>query len=84
MQKSEHTESMNAKSGQGMTEYIIIIAVVALASIIVFGLFGNQIKESVSRLASSLRGEEQAAEQVLTDEWDEDVDMGTFQDGAVQ
>lgn len=83
MQDSKQTDRMNSKSGQGMTEYIIIIAVVAIASIIVFGLFGNQIKDTVSRLAASLRGEEQAATDTIQDAWSEEYDMGTFQDGAL-
>lgn len=81
--QSKSMQRMNAKSGQSMTEYIIIIAVIAIASIVVFGLFGTQIKETVSRLASSLRGEEQAAEDTVQDKWSEEYDMGTFQDGAL-
>ncbi len=81
--QSKSMQRMNSKSGQGMTEYIIIIAVIAIASIVVFGLFGTQIKETVSRLASSLRGEEQAAEDTVGDKWSEEYDMGTFQDGAL-
>lgn len=34
-----------AKRGQGMTEYIIIIAVVAILSIAVVMKYGNQIRE---------------------------------------
>ena len=34
-------------SGQSMTEYIIIVAVIALAALAVFGLFGDRIRAMV-------------------------------------
>lgn len=38
----------NRKSGQGMVEYIIIVAVIALAAIAVFGIFGDTIRSKMA------------------------------------
>ena len=45
------------KSGQGMTEYIIIIAIIAIGAILVVGLFGKQIKGVFSGISGSLAGD---------------------------
>jgi len=42
--------------GQGMTEYIIIVALIAIAAIGVFGLFGNTVKGQVGVMAAELGG----------------------------
>ncbi len=44
------------RHGQGMTEYIIIVALVAIASIAVVTLFGNQIRELFSASTQQLQG----------------------------
>ena len=35
------------KEGQAMVEYIIIVAVVAVAALVIFGLFGDTIQEKL-------------------------------------
>jgi len=47
----------NRKSGQGMVEYIIIVAVVALAAIAIFGLFGDTIRAKMSGAVTELGGD---------------------------
>jgi Flp pilus assembly pilin Flp len=49
------------KSGQGMTEYIIIVAIVAIGAILIVGLFGKQIKGVFSGMGSSLGGRDDAS-----------------------
>ena len=39
-----------SKSGQGMTEYIIIIAIVAVAALLVTAMFGKQIKNTLGKI----------------------------------
>ena len=39
---------LKTKRGQAMTEYIIIVAVVALAALTVFGLFGDTIRAKMN------------------------------------
>lgn len=42
--------------GQGMTEYIIIVALIAVAAIGVYGLFGKTIRNQVAGLAGEVAG----------------------------
>ena len=44
--------------GQGMTEYIIIVALIAIAAIAVYTLFGDIIREQVGGMAAELAGGE--------------------------
>ncbi len=43
--------------GQGMVEYIIIVAVLALGSIAVYAAFGDMLRAQVSNATSVLGGE---------------------------
>jgi Flp pilus assembly pilin Flp len=43
--------------GQGMTEYIIIVALIAIAAIGVFAAFGDVVKNQVAAMAKELSGE---------------------------
>ena len=45
------------QAGQGMVEYIIIVAVVALGSIAVYTAFGDVLRGQVAEAASTLTGE---------------------------
>ena len=42
--------------GQGMTEYIIIVALVAVAAIAVYNLFGDTVRGQVGDMAAELGG----------------------------
>lgn len=44
-------------TGQGMTEYIIIVALIAVAAIGVFRLFGDTLRNQMSGLAMELSGQ---------------------------
>jgi Flp pilus assembly pilin Flp len=48
---------MKRKQGQAMVEYIIIVAVVAVAALVVFGLFGDVIRKKMSGAISTLDSE---------------------------
>lgn len=43
-------------TGQGMTEYIIIVALIALAAIAVYSLFGKTVRNQVGGMAQELAG----------------------------
>lgn len=54
---------MNIKSrmqqlGQGMTEYIIIVALIAIAAIAVYNLFGDTVRGQVGDMAAELGGQD--------------------------
>jgi Flp pilus assembly pilin Flp len=42
--------------GQGMTEYIIIVAVIAIASIAVYSYFGDTLRNQTAAAATALAG----------------------------
>lgn len=42
--------------GQGMTEYLVILGLIAIASIAVFALFGQTLKSQVAAMASEIGG----------------------------
>ena len=42
--------------GQGMTEYIIIVALIAIAAIGVFSMFGKTVRNQAAGLAKELSG----------------------------
>jgi type IV pilus assembly protein PilA len=42
--------------GQGMTEYIIIVALIAIAGIVVFAAFGDVVKNQTAAMAQELSG----------------------------
>ncbi len=44
--------------GQGMTEYIIIVALIAVAAIGVYGFFGDTIRGQMGIMTQELAGEE--------------------------
>lgn len=60
---------VKGKNGQGMTEYIIIVALIAIAAIGIYTLFGKQIREVVGAISGQLGGEtKKSAETVDTSE----------------
>ena len=48
---------LKTKRGQAMTEYIIIVAVVALAALTVFGLFGDTIRAKMNGVIAAFGGQ---------------------------
>lgn len=42
--------------GQGMTEYIIIVALIAIAAIAVYQMFGNTVRSQTAAIANELAG----------------------------
>ena len=44
------------QTGQGMTEYIIIVALIAVAAIGVFSMFGKTVRNQAAGLAKELSG----------------------------
>jgi len=61
---SPETECIMRKfqSGQGMTEYIVIVALVAVAAIAVYQLFGQVVRSQTAAMARELAGEDGSAQ----------------------
>ena len=45
------------QSGQGMTEYIIIVALIAIAAIAAYTMFGNVVRGQVGIMGAQLGGQ---------------------------
>lgn len=54
-------KSLKRQLGQGMTEYIIIVALIAVAAIGVYSMFGETIRGQVAGLAGEVAGTGAAA-----------------------
>ena len=48
--------------GQGMTEYIIIVALIAIAAIAVYQFFGQTVRNQTAGIAKELAGLDSSAE----------------------
>ncbi len=76
------------QAGQGMTEYIIIVALIAIAAITVVSFFGSTVRNQVSGMASelsgksatqSIKGAQDAAKSATEDaELKEKINMGEY------
>jgi Tfp pilus assembly protein PilE len=81
---------MNKVRGQGMTEYIIIVALIAIAAIGVFRYYGNTARSQVAVAAAELGGQNSAAGRTsatnnansATTEGTVDKRLGTYQQGS--
>lgn len=49
---------LHRQRGQGMTEYIIIVALVAVAAIAVYQFFGQVLRAQTAAIAKELAGED--------------------------
>ena len=76
------------KRGQGMTEYIIIIAIVAIGAIMIIGLFGKKIKHAFTRIGTSIdgteTGQDSAGDAALSGEAGVQDGMNTFDADTAQ
>ncbi len=52
----------NSQRGQGMTEYIIIVALIAIAAIGVYSAFGHTLNHQVAAVTNGLAGKDPNAE----------------------
>jgi pilus assembly protein Flp/PilA len=53
------------RKGQGLTEYIIIVALVAVAGIGIVNIFGNQLRNQFFTIIKAMSGSETATVQSL-------------------
>ncbi len=76
--------------GQGMTEYIIIVALIAVAAIGVYSFFGKTVRNQVSALATEISGTDsvnqikaaKSAAETATTTADQDYNLGNYNEGA--
>ncbi|WP_419555604.1 Flp family type IVb pilin [Shewanella eurypsychrophilus] len=76
--------------GQGMTEYIIIVALIAVSAIGVYSFFGQTIRNQVAGLASEISGVDSSAQITAakgsatqaTTLANKDYNLGNYNEGA--
>jgi len=61
---SRHIARRKGQFGQGMTEYIIIVALVAIGAIGVYSAFGRTMQTQVAAVSEGLAGSSTAATEV--------------------
>ena len=74
--KKEILKKNRRERGAAMTEYIIIVALVALGSIAVFSLFGNQIRAVISDSTKKMAGQDADHDSQYADGADGEVEKG--------
>ncbi len=52
------------KAGQAMVEYIIIVVVIAIAALVIFGMFGDTIQKKLGGAVDQLEGDSSGSDQV--------------------
>lgn len=60
--ETQVTTKKTAQRGQGMMEYIIIVALIAVAAIGVYSMFGKTVRNQSAGLAKELAGRQSTAE----------------------
>ena len=76
--------------GQGMTEYIIIVALIAVSAIGVYSFFGKTIRNQVAGLAAELSGQDSGTQigaarssaSEATQVANKDYNLGNYNEGA--
>ncbi|WP_236873290.1 MULTISPECIES: pilus assembly protein [Burkholderia] len=53
---AENRRRIRKQLGQGMTEYIIIVALIAVSAIAVYAFFGKTVRDQTAGLATELSG----------------------------
>lgn len=76
-------QERRGQRGQGMTEYIIIVALVAIGAIAVVSIFGDNIRALFGTSANALAGDGQVFEGEQVEEDQVERDLNDFQEGAL-
>lgn len=65
IQSIQSVRRFRSQAGQGMTEYIIIVALIAIAAIGVYSFFGQAIRGQTSAMTAELAGKSASAGQAV-------------------
>jgi Flp pilus assembly pilin Flp len=71
------------RKGQGLTEYIIIVALVAIAAIGIVNIFGNQLRNQFSTIITAMSGSSQKKVESLADQARQETNKKYLSDYAV-
>ena len=71
------------RKGQGLTEYIIVVALVAIAAIGIVNIFGNQLRNQFSTIITAMSGSSQKKVESLADQARQETNKKYLSDYAV-
>ena len=63
------------RKGQGLTEYIIITALVAIAAIGIVNIFGNQLRNQFHTIVKAMAGSSDAKVESLADKAEKETNI---------
>jgi len=78
MEKGSKRRAHRRQRGQGMTEYIIIVALVAIGTIAIVTLFGDNIRALFGTSANALSGEAHTIKGKTVDDADVNRNLRDF------
>lgn len=70
------------RRGQGLTEYIIVVALVAIAAIGIVNIFGNQLRNQFSTIITAMSGSSQKKVESLADQAQQETNKKTLSNYA--
>lgn len=70
------------RKGQGLTEYIIIVALVAIAAIGIVNVFGNQLRNQFHVIVKAMSGSHTGKVESLADRSERETNIKTLSDYA--
>lgn len=70
------------RKGQGLTEYIIVVALVAIAAIGIVNIFGNQLRNQFSTIITAMSGSSQKRVESLADQAQQETNKKTLSNYA--
>lgn len=78
----KQAKSGSRSKGQGLTEYIIVVALVAIAAIGIVNIFGNQLRNQFSTIITAMSGSSQKKVESLADSARQETNKKTLSDYA--
>ena len=86
---TQRTVSRRKSLGQGMTEYIIIVALIAVAAIGVYSYFGKTVRHQTAGMTQELAGKDSKesvkkagdAAKAATEQADKNKDLSNYGEG---
>ena len=70
------------RRGQGLTEYIIVVALVAIAAIGIVNIFGNQLRNQFSTIITAMSGSSKSKVESLADDAQKETNKKTLSNYA--
>lgn len=74
----KNRKSYRNRRGQGLTEYVIVVALVAIAAIGIVNIFGNQLRNQFSTIITAMSGSSKSKVESLADDAQKETNKKTL------